>query len=790
MKLKILFVIIILLPAVVTHGQQNVCADSSIRLKYIFGTNGARFFNNPDTIGNNIFTGTFVEGLTGGMALMKTTWGDSIIWAKKVYMTGTSLNSFTGPNGTFICTGSWKPPGNNKIELLISRIDTNGIIQWIKRYSLSQNHLRYNQGNFDTKNITVANNAIYVNCRFNDYYTVIAKLGLDGNIIWSQFFIVNFPNSSGDINAPAFYNNSVLFASGITEGIGCTSSSKIYNTITKLNDADGSLMEANSYKSSNNSIALSNRHFNANADNSFSFTGFMGAIDFNGCFSITDNMFNSRIDANLNVLHNYYYTNNVNAAYEQEAYFDFNHLNQHAVLSENTPYDPSAKYFVTFDKNDAVLRSRKFVIPSIFTFYRNSVNLDDKQNLHFLYHYDQGTKIITEYARISNLAPNSTLSCVGKDTSIFTPVPFTLTKEPFVWDNVQSDIITSNDVPYTEDTAIVTKELVCKIVSLCNNIKINGPAAACMGVPVRYTVSKNNGCFKNLDWFIDTTAASIISTEGDSAITLQFKKTFTGYIRAALTDCVVKDSFLVTTVVPKMPPLINRKDSLLCPGKTLTLTANAGYTNYFWQNNTVGQQFTVNSTGVYTITALDSCGATRTDSIRVTLADTTLVIPATQTVCLYDTAFITLPNDVNNITWQPSGNSLLNNKTLLLYPQQTTVYTINAGRSLNCTTIKTTTVVIKNCPQTVFIPNSFTPNNDTYNDIFKPIISQPLAFYRFAIYNRYGQTIFETSNQQSGWEGTFKGTRQPQGGYIYQCSYRFAGTAVQKNVNGYFLLLR
>jgi gliding motility-associated-like protein len=789
MKVKFLYALIMVLFTAKVYSQQSICADSSFRIKYIFGNTGASLFNNPDTTGKNIFTGEYKGAANYGIALLRTTWGDSMLWAKKIYSNGVNLlneNSFPAPNGTIICTGVWGLP--TSAELLISKIDTNGNVQWIKRFRLNSNHLYYKAGNFIIKNVLVANNAIYCTANFNGDYDVIAKLDLDGNIIWSRHFYMNTPIASSIIDIQPAYANGSVYVVGYS---GFTATSVGLVNISKLNDTDGSIIEAFGYKVLPDTLIKGYfpQQINYNTDNSFSISGFIG-VDIFGTVSVSNTTFNTRVDANLTPIHNYYYTDNIPLGFQQ-SYFDFNNQKQHAYLSTDI-FKLTDKYFITFGKNDEIIRSRKLVLP-VGTFYRNSLNFDDKQNLHFVYQYDQagaGSKIVNEYSRISNLAPNSTLGCFGKDTSILTQVPFTLVKEPFVWDNTVSNVITSNDVPYTEDTAIVTKELVCKIVSLCNNIKINGPAAACVGVPVRYTVSKNNGCFKNLDWFIDTTAASIVSTEGDSAITLKFKKIFTGYIRAALTDCVVKDSFLVKAVLPLMPPLINRKDSLLCPGKTLTLIANTGYTSYLWQNNTAGQQFTVNSTGVYTITALDSCGATRTDSIRVTLADTTLAIPATQTICLYDTAFITLPNDVNNITWQPTGNSLLNNKTLLLYPQQTTIYTINAGRSLNCTTIKTTTVVIKNCPQTIFIPNSFTPNNDTRNDVFKPIISQPLAFYRFAIYNRYGQTIFETSNQQLGWGGTFKGSRQPQGGYIYQCSYRFAGTAVQKNVNGYFLLLR
>ncbi|MBP6022941.1 gliding motility-associated C-terminal domain-containing protein [Ferruginibacter sp.] len=787
---KVILTIIIILLTVTIYSQQNFCADSSFRFKYIFGNDGATLYNNPDTLGKNIFTGSFLIGnQTNAIAILKTTWGDSMVWAKKIYANGginiTSFNSVTAPDGSIVCAGAWGNPLSAS-EFLICKISANGNVQWIKRFKAGLNHVNYGTGLI--KNLTISNNSIYFNVASNNLYKIIAKLDLNGNVLWSTGYNTTSTFGTNFFGAPMYYNNNIIIL-----GYKRLSNSMAGSTtiITRLNDVDGSITEAFEYKTAPDTLVKSffPLYLKYNTDNSFSLLGSID-IDLFGRITQSNIRFNTLIDGNFNVVHNYYYTNNIPLDNNYSFNYDFNNKKQHAILASNI-FNSNDKYFVTFGKNDEVQRSRKFIIPAMLSnLNRLSVNLDDKENLHFLFHYPEATgKLVTEYARISNLAPTGTLGCFGKDTSILTRYPFTLTKEPFVWDNVQSNVIVSNDVAYTEDTAIVTKELVCKIVSRCDSVHINGPAAACVGVPVRYTVSKNSGCFKNLDWSIDTAFATIVNLEGDSAITLNFKKTFNGYIRAALTDCVVKDSFLVKAVVPKMLPLLKRTDSLLCPGKTLVLAANNGYTNYLWQGSVAAQQFTVNAIGVYTVTALDSCGLLKTDSIRVTLADTSLIVPATQTICLYDTAFITLPADVNNITWQPTTNSLLTNKTLLFYPPQTTLYTITAERTPNCSILKTITVVIKTCPQTVFIPNSFTPNNDSKNDIFKPAISQPLALYRLQIFNRYGQTIFESNNQQSGWDGAYKGKQQPMGGYIYQCSYKFNG-GVQKMVKGYFILVR
>lgn len=67
-----------------------------------------------------------------------------------------------------------------------------------------------------------------------------------------------------------------------------------------------------------------------------------------------------------------------------------------------------------------------------------------------------------------------------------------------------------------------------------------------------------------------------------------------------------------------------------------------------------------------------------------------------------------------------------------------------------------------------FIPNAFSPNHNGRNDIFKPMgkYFKPDR-YLFQIYNRWGELIFETTDPEQGWDGTFKGVESPVGVYIW-----------------------
>jgi gliding motility-associated-like protein len=66
-----------------------------------------------------------------------------------------------------------------------------------------------------------------------------------------------------------------------------------------------------------------------------------------------------------------------------------------------------------------------------------------------------------------------------------------------------------------------------------------------------------------------------------------------------------------------------------------------------------------------------------------------------------------------------------------------------------------------------FVPNAFSPNGDGLNEIFRPIAVGVVSTEWFRVYNRYGQVMYESSNIQNGWDGTYKGQRQPIGNYIW-----------------------
>ncbi len=66
------------------------------------------------------------------------------------------------------------------------------------------------------------------------------------------------------------------------------------------------------------------------------------------------------------------------------------------------------------------------------------------------------------------------------------------------------------------------------------------------------------------------------------------------------------------------------------------------------------------------------------------------------------------------------------------------------------------------------MPNAFSPNGDTHNDIYKAKEWKSLVEFHATIYNRWGQKLYEWDNPAEGWDGKFHGTDVKQGVYFVE----------------------
>jgi gliding motility-associated-like protein len=168
------------------------------------------------------------------------------------------------------------------------------------------------------------------------------------------------------------------------------------------------------------------------------------------------------------------------------------------------------------------------------------------------------------------------------------------------------------------------------------------------------------------------------------------------------------------------------------------------------------------------------------------------ICPNSDTLILGDSARIQ-----TSYQWFANGTPISNTSFIKVKPSQTTTYIL---QSTNCTTTTQTIVVTysNNCEPIVvvepIIPNVFTPNNDSINDVWRFNLGKGNTLKDVSVFNRWGNIIYQKTNNLSQttilWDGkTTSGEETPSGVYFYILQYTDANGDEHKK-NGYISLMR
>jgi gliding motility-associated-like protein len=91
----------------------------------------------------------------------------------------------------------------------------------------------------------------------------------------------------------------------------------------------------------------------------------------------------------------------------------------------------------------------------------------------------------------------------------------------------------------------------------------------------------------------------------------------------------------------------------------------------------------------------------------------------------------------------------------------------------------------------VFVPNSFTPNSDGLNDVFLVKGSGIKAEgFSMELKDRWGNTIFSSTDINVGWDGRVNGINAELGTYVYRIRATGMNGEGRKEIVGYFSLIR
>ncbi|MGZ8558306.1 MAG: gliding motility-associated C-terminal domain-containing protein [Chitinophagaceae bacterium] len=105
-------------------------------------------------------------------------------------------------------------------------------------------------------------------------------------------------------------------------------------------------------------------------------------------------------------------------------------------------------------------------------------------------------------------------------------------------------------------------------------------------------------------------------------------------------------------------------------------------------------------------------------------------------------------------------------------PRKPVDYIVTVKNRFGCAASDTVSVKLECAENFVFIPNSFTPNQDSKNDVFY-IRGKGIGIIKsLLIFNRWGELIFEKRNfsiddRAFGWDGKHRGNLVPAGAYVY-----------------------
>jgi gliding motility-associated-like protein len=344
---------------------------------------------------------------------------------------------------------------------------------------------------------------------------------------------------------------------------------------------------------------------------------------------------------------------------------------------------------------------------------------------------------------------------------------------------------------------------------------VTTPINTCPGQEVVFQASGSDGLPAaygyNYEWFDSVTMTSISIGE-------YFVFTPTGdqtLVMVAHDECNTYDTLTATVHVYSLPdPTFTVSPASGCSPLTAVFdlsTATAGATaTATWDfgdgttgTGTTGLNHVYTEVGCYNVTV----NITTTDGCSI---DTTLM----SVVCVN-------PDPVANFTWNPNPPTTVN--SIVQFTDQSinaATYTWNFG-TFGTSTQENPTVNFGNVehgvyevclevtspdgcvneickPVTIieefliFVPNTFTPDGDEYNNIFTPIAPEGMTLdeYSFTVFDRWGEMIFESHNIAIGWDGTYLGKVCKEGTYTWVIQAKGAGDKKARVFQGHVNLLK
>ncbi|HNY55411.1 MAG TPA: gliding motility-associated C-terminal domain-containing protein, partial [Chitinophagales bacterium] len=282
----------------------------------------------------------------------------------------------------------------------------------------------------------------------------------------------------------------------------------------------------------------------------------------------------------------------------------------------------------------------------------------------------------------------------------------------------------------------------------------------------------------------------ILSGASSATPTVNTTGTYTVTVTETATGCKNTDQVLVTknTALPNInagnPKVLTcTATTVLLNGSSSTISANPSWAGPGIVNGQSTFTPTINTSGTYTLTMTDTInGCVASASILVT-TDTlppVLTIISSKNPAEYNEIInLTLNSNatISAVHWQPAA--LVSDSSAMQVSAQITsptTFIVNATDSKGCSGTTSLFVNLFNV-DCIYVPNTFTPDANGKNEVFKPLGSKLKTISIFRIFDRWGNMVFETTEVNQGWDGTYKGKLLEPGVYVYYIE----GTCITNN---------
>jgi gliding motility-associated-like protein len=262
----------------------------------------------------------------------------------------------------------------------------------------------------------------------------------------------------------------------------------------------------------------------------------------------------------------------------------------------------------------------------------------------------------------------------------------------------------------------------------------------------------------------------------------------------------------VTITEPSAIAIAAVFDTVKCFGESngaISASASGGASGYSFAfsngvTNTTGSisglpaaNYTVTVTDVNGCSTATTLTVTQPDAVEITLSPVDSLV-----LNLGEGQVITASSNYSDavFNWSPAtglGCSDCNSNEIKVY--NSTAYVITASTSPHgkvCSTaVRLPVTVIPNYK--LYIPNAFTPNADGINDLYEIFGNKDaIKFLDIAIFNRWGEKVYESKDIFFQWDGRYKGVYLEPGVYVYTINITFLDNHSESNQRGSITILR